>query len=491
MKKNTKRVRSSSLFEDIRKLLKFISSRRKWQLLSLFILMIVSALSEMVSLGAIFPFLEALSNPDQILGSSRWSSIISILEIETQSDLVYGLAFLFIATVIIANGLRLLTLNAKVRLSAAVGADLSCQIYGKTLRQPYGFHLQHNSSDLTETITGDMQRLTSAILNPLLTLLTNALLATSLMGALIVIDGRMAVAAATIFGGSYFIIYQARKKILKRNSKIIATAGQYKIKAVQEGLGGIRDILIAHKQDYFQRKFQQSESALKRAQATNNLISQTPKFLMEAITMSAIAVLALILGQDGDFSKAVPVLGSLTLGAKRLLPTLQEFFTCVARIQGTRASLDRILIALQRPIDPLFALPAPSAPLALKRELCLENIWFRYNNEDAWVLKDLNLRIPAKTSVAFVGSTGSGKTTTADLIMGLLLPQKGAIRVDGHVLQEESLRRWQMGIAHVPQNIFLMDASIAENIAFGVPKKQINFDQLNKVARMAQIDEFI
>ena len=491
MKKHTKRVRSSSLVHDIRQLFTVVSRRRRHQLAALLGLMMVSSLSEMASLGAVFPFLGALSNPEQLLNAPQWRGILSVFNINSQQQLVYWLTIAFIAAALVANGLRLLTINAKVRLSAAIGSDLSTQIYQKTLQQPYSFHVRHNSSDLMETITADTQRLTNNVLTPLLTIVTDALLTVSLVGALIVIDGRIAIAAAVILGGTYALIYRARQKLLKRNSKIIAKAGQRRIKAVQEGLGGIRDVLIANNQGYFCQTFEQAENSLKRSQAKNALIAQTPKFVMEAIAMAAIALLALAMGRDGDFSQAVPVLGSLTLGAKRLLPALQEMFASLAKIQGARASLDRALLALQRPIDPLLLLPTPTEHLPLTRDLRLEHVWFRYGEDGDWILRDLNLTIAAKTTVAFVGSTGSGKSTTADLIMGLLQSQKGTLLADGQPLEGETLRRWQQGIAHVPQSIFLMDATIAENIAFGVPPKHIDFERVRRAAKLAQIDDHI
>jgi ABC-type multidrug transport system fused ATPase/permease subunit len=491
MKKHPKRPKSSSLVRDLRQLFSFVSRRRQRQLALLLLLMVVSSISEMVSLGAVFPFLGALSNPDSLLDAPRLQPILGFLNIDSQTGLVYWLAAAFIVAAIVANSLRLVTINAKVRLSAAIGSDLSCQIYQKTLHQPYSFHVMHNSSDLMEMITADTARLTAAILSPLLTILTDILLASSLLGALVLIDGRVAIAASVLLGGSYLSIYRLRQKLLKRNSKVIAQAGQGRIKAVQEGLGGIRDVLIANTQDYFQRTFQNSEMSLKHAQASNSLISQTPQYVMEGIAMSAIALLALALGRDGDFSQAVPVLGSLSLGAKRLLPVLQGMFTAIAKIQGARASLERSLVALQRPVDPLLLSSATRKPLFLEKELFLDNIWFRYSAETDWVLRGLNLKIAAKTTVGFVGSTGSGKSTTADLIMGLLQPHKGHIWADGQLLEGEQLRRWQQGIAHVPQSIFLMDATIAENIAFGIPKSHIDFTQVKKAAKLAQIDTYI
>ena len=242
-------------------------------------------------------------------------------------------------------------------------------------------------------------------------------------------------------------------------------------------------------QNFFDRTYRQTEMALRKSRATNAIIAQSPTYIIEPLALSAIAMLALGLGKEDDFSQVVPVLGSLALGAKRLLPTLQHLFSALATIQGARASLGRILVALQRPVDPLLTVSAE--PLGLERELRLDQIWFRYGEETDWVLQELSLTIAAKTTVAFVGSSGSGKSTTADLILGLLQPEQGTIWVDDVPLEGKRLRQWQQAIAHVPQQIFLSDGTLAENIAFGIPEKQIDFKQVRKAAQLAQLEDFI
>ena len=180
----------------------------------------------------------------------------------------------------------------------------------------------------------------------------------------------------------------------------------------------------------------------------------------------------------------------MALGARRLVPAVQGLFGSLAGIQGSQASLSRVLVALDRPIDPLMQLPVPQ-PLGLGRELRLERVWFRYGQDSDWVLRNLDLTIAAKTTVAFVGSTGSGKSTTADLILGLLPPDQGQLLVDGVPLTGERLRRWQGAVAHVPQQIYLSDSSLAANIAFGIPEEAIDMAQVRRAAKLAQIDGFI
>ena len=453
-------------------------------------LMALSSLSEIVSLGAVLPFLSALSNASRILVSPQWQSLLAMFSIETSTQLVTWLALLFIAAVIVSNGLRILTTNVQTHLAASISSDLSCQLYNKTLQQPYCYFLQHNSSDLIHSVTVDTRVLTTKIMIPLLALTTNSLIALSLIWGLFVIDGRVAVISTLVLGSAYAGLYRLRRNLLHRNSHTLVQCSQQQIKVVQEGLGGIRDVLLGGTQGFFQSAYQRADHPFRHATASNQVISQTPRYVIEALAMATIGLLALSLGQGEDFSQVVPVLGSLALGANRLLPALQRSFSSLAKLQGAQASLKRILQGLQRPVDPI-QLWVPSVGLPLEDELRFEDVWFRYSDDTCWVLQDLNLRIKARTTVGFVGSTGSGKSTTADLLLGLLEPQRGTIWVDGRPLEGERLRQWQQSIAHVPQSIFLADATIAENIAFGISKEQIDFEQVCRVAQLAQIDEFI
>ena len=481
---------NKSLVQELRLLLGYVTRQRQRQFGLLLILMVVSSLSEVISLGALLPFLLALSNAGQILTTPHWQPLLALFDIETPTQLVMGFALVFIAAVIGSNALRILTINVQTHLAASISSDLSCQLYKKTLLQPYRFYLKHNSSDLINTVMEDTRQLTINILIPLMLIIANTFVILTLGIGLFLIDGRVAVIAAVTLGSAYACLYRLRRNLLQRNSQVTVESSQQQIKVVQEGLGGIRDVLLRGAQQYFQTAYQTADMPYRHAVALNAVISLTPRYLIEGMAMAAIGLLALILGRNGDFSRVVPVLGSLALGANRLLPALQHSFAALAKIQGTRVSLQRILCGLKRTVDPV-QMWLPDVELTLKEELRLKNVWFRYSDEIDWVLKDINLRIKANTTVGFVGSTGSGKSTMADLVLGLLQPQKGTILVDGQSLQGERLRQWQHGIAHVPQNIFLIDATIAENIAFGIPKETIDFQKVYRAAHLAQIDEFI
>ena len=488
--KKRRRDNRGSLVHEMWKLFGYVSRRRQRQMGLLLILMVVSALCEVVSLGAVLPFLGALSHAEQLLSDPKLQPLIILFQIRTPTQLVMALALGFILAVFLANGLRVLTIHVQTHLAADISSDISCELYQKTLLQPYSFHVQHNSSDLLNSVTVDTRLLTMQVLIPALAFLTNSCIGLALAGGLFLIDGRVAMTAIAILSSFYIIIYRLRSNLLKRNSRVIVQRSHQQIKVVQEGLGGIRDILMDGTHGFFESAYGEADKPYRHALASNRVISMTPRYIIEGLMMTVVALLALSLGRQGDFSRAVPVLGGLVLGANRLLPTLQKSFVAAAKMQGARVSLQRILVGLQRTADPI-QMWVPSQGLELKQELRFENVWFRYSDKTDWVLKDLNLSIEVKTTVGFVGSTGSGKSTTTDLILGLLKPQKGTIWVDDQPLEGERLRQWQQSVAHVPQSIFLSDTTIAENIAFGIPREILDFEKVCKVAQLAQIDEFI
>lgn len=481
---------SPNLIQELRQLLSYISNRRRHQLGFLLVLMILSSFSELVSLGAILPFLGALNNPNLILTNSSLQLILAFFRVQTSSQLVVALSIVFIFTVALASVIRILTINVQTHLAASISSDLSCKIYAKILLQPYAFHLTHNSSDLINSVTEDTRQLTNSILIPFISAISSSFVAFALIIGLFVINTFAAFFSVFVLGAIFAFMYRLRRDLLLKNSMSLVENSRQQIKIVQESLGGIRDVLVGGTQQYFQSAYRNADIPYRRALASNVVIGQTPRYIIEGSAMISMALLALSLGKDGDFSASVPVLGSIALGANRLLPSVQLSFSSLVKIQGARTSLQRLLAGLQLGVDPLQSWN-PEKGITLGDELTFHNVWFRYNDEADWILKNLNFTIKAKTTVGFVGTTGSGKSTTADLILGLLQPQKGMILVDEEKLEGERLREWQSCIAHVPQSIFLTDGSIAENIAFGIPKDKINFNQVCRAAKLAQINLFI
>ncbi|MFM7450144.1 MAG: ABC transporter transmembrane domain-containing protein, partial [Leptolyngbyaceae cyanobacterium] len=406
-----KKQSSDSLITDLLRLFRHLPRRRRFQLLVLLVLLVANSLSEMVSVGAIVPFLSVLGNAQGTLQSPRWQPLLGQLQIQTPQQLVWATALGIIAVVGINSGVRLLILHFQGRLMAAISTEISCQVYKVVLYQPYSFHVQQNSSDLLQTTSRDVYEV-STLVGVLMTFAQYILTAPALISALLLIDWKIVCSLSLVLGTTYTILFNQRKRLLHRNGTLMAEANQQRIKVVQEGAGGIRDILLDNSQSFFERVYRQNTRILARLGTANGIIIGSPGIVIEFVAMTAIALLTLTMGQGGDFSRAVPVLGGLTLGVKRLLPTLQGLFGNLGTFQTLRAPLSRVLVALERPVDPLMLRPAPP-PQGLERNLQLEGVWFRYSADNDWVLRGLDLTIAARTTVAFVGSTGSGKSTTA------------------------------------------------------------------------------
>jgi ATP-binding cassette subfamily B protein len=308
---------------------------------------------------------------------------------------------------------------------------------------------------------------------------------------LIAIDPMVASVAAVGFGASYALITWMSRRRLQRNSERIAYEQTQVVKALQEGLGGIRDVLLDGTQPVYCDIYRQADHPLRRAQGTNVFIGVCPRPAMEAVGMVMIAALAYALSrQVGGIATALPVLGALALGAQRLLPALQQIYGSWAGIAGNHGSLADTIELLDQPLPAEILQPDP-APLLFQDAIRFDAVRFRYTGDGPWVLDGLNLTILKGARIGFVGSTGSGKSTTLDLLMGLLIPTEGELLVDGHPISGERLRAWQKTIAHVPQSIYLADATLAENIAFGVPPDTIDLDRVQQAARQAQIADFI
>jgi len=466
-----------------------LTRRRQRQFMLLIGLMLVSALAEVVSLGAVLPFLGVLVDPERAFSFPIVADVAQALGINSPNQLLLPLTVVFAVAALTAGAIRILLLWATTRIAFATGADLGIEVYRRTLHQPYRVHVARNSSEL---ISGIMVKVNGVVgvLLALLTLVSSTVVLVALMFALIAIDPMVAMLAVVGFGASYAIMSRMSRRRLNDNSQRIAYEQTKVVKALQEGLGGIRDILLDGSQSVYCDIFGQADQSLRRAEANNVFIGQSPRYVMEALGMVLIACFAYGLSfQAGGIATALPVLGALAVGAQRMLPALQQIFSAWATIAGNRASLADAVGLLDQPMPADIMQPVPT-PRFLERAIRFVAVRFRYVSDSPWILDDFNLTIPKGSRVGFVGSTGSGKSTTLDLLMGLLSPTEGTILFDDQPIGGGHTG-WQRSIAHVPQSIYLADATLSENIAFGVRPEAIDLKRVQQAARQAQIADFI
>jgi ATP-binding cassette, subfamily B, bacterial PglK len=474
----------------LRRLWQHLSLRRRRQMVLLTGLMLVSGFAELVSLSSVLPFLGILTAPARVMAHPSIAGFMRSWGISSPDRLVLPFAAAFALAAILAAGFRMLMLWINGRIAYAAGAELSLEVYRRTLYQPYKVHVASNSSDVLSGITGKIGE-TVLVLTSSLTLSSSIIVLIFITATLFAIDPLVAPIAIAGFGGCYALIAVMARRRLRRASRRIAYEHTQVIKAVQEGLGGIRDVLLDGTQPVYMASYRKADRSLRLAQGDVAFAAASPRFVMEAIGMVLIAALAYSVSRrSGGVAAALPTLGALALGAQRMLPLLQQAYNAWANIVGCQASLQKVLELLDQPIAAELLRTAP-VPLAFSRDIRFSNVRFRYAPDGPWVLDEFNLTIPKGARVGLVGITGSGKSTALDLLLGLLMPTQGELLVDGEPIAGERVRAWQNTIAHVPQSIFLADATLSENIAFGVPQNDIDLERVKQAAGRAQLAEFI
>lgn len=488
--------RSMALLQ-LRELYQLISSESKRHLLLLLALQILTGASEILGLGAALPFFSAMVNPEQILTNETFQSWFLGLNITNPTQLITLMAALFASATILINILRILTLKMQMKISATMGSELSVLLLKKMLHQNYEFHINQNSSSSISEIVNDLNGTLSVIYNAL-SFITQILIVVFIVGTLLFIYPVAAIGMTIFAGISYYFVMRVSKARLLLNGQMLVQGHAKLMQILHEALGGIRDVLVDGTQKTFISYFRDVDVPMRKANVDNLFIRMAPRFVLESIGISLLAILAVISAWQADaFGKVLPLLGTMAIAANRLLPAIQAAYASLAGIHGSQASLARTLLGLQRAVSGQVNLGYEITPFRLNNRLVFKNVWFRYgaNNSlmdlNGWALKNINIEIAANTTVAFVGSTGGGKSTAADIALGLLKPQRGELIVDDYSLNDLDQRAWRAGIAHVPQNIFLSDGTFIQNIAFGVPPEKVDILRVKRAAKMACLSEFI
>ena len=467
----------------------YLSRRRHWQYAFVLGLTLLSAGAEVMTLGAVLPFIGVLTAPERVYSYPLVSTVADAIGASSPADLILPLTVAFVCTALLAGAVRLLLLWVSIRLAVATGADLSRD--RRTLYQPYSVHISRNSSEVISGLTSKLDAVVSGVMMPIQSLVGSLVLIVAVVTALVLVDPGISVVALIGFGGCYSLLTISFRKKLRENSLLVAHKQTEVVKWLQEGMGGIRDVLLDGTQSYFSNAYGDADRQFRHARGNNLFISGSPRFAMEALGMALIAGLAFAMSQQADgFTERLPVLAALVIGGQRLLPAMQQTYAAWTGILGAQAQLAEVVGLLSQPM-PEWTRESPTTPLEFRESIRFEEVSFRYSSEGPLVLDRVTLEIPRGASVGIVGATGSGKSTALDLLMGFLDPILGCVLVDGNSVSDTRRRSWQSNIAHVPQMIFLADASLAENIAFGLPVREVDMDRVREVAGLAAVADFI
>lgn len=479
------------LFVLLKRLWRYISAKRRKQFAALLVLMVLSSFAEIVSIGAVIPFLGVLTHPQGVFEYPLLQPLIQFFDIGGPEQLLLPLTVAFSIAALLAGGMRLLFVWASTRLTFAAGADMSSSIYERTLYQPYTVHVSRNSSEVISGITHKANEIIYSVMTPVLVIISSIITLSAILLALISIDPFISLVAFGGFGGIYAVIIRISRSRLAVNSRRIANESTQVIKSLQEGLGGIRDVLIDGTQPIYCQIYRTSDLSLRRAQGSSQFIGIFPRYGIEALGMIFIAILAYGLARkQGGVANAIPVMGALALGAQRMLPMLQQAYGNWTAMRAGQATFQDVLSLLDQPLPDYVSEPWPQS-IPFEHSVVLKDVSFRYDSEGPWVLQNIDFVLSKGARIGLIGTTGSGKSTLLDIAMGLLSPTKGTLKVDGVSIDKSNLRGWQAHIAHVPQVIYLADISIAENIAFGISVDRIDMDRVREAARQAQMDAVI
>ncbi len=484
----------------VRKILELLTPQERRRGLIVLSMVLLMALIETAGVASVMPFLAVLGNPEVVQTNEQLSSVYDALGFESTRSFLVVLGMASFGIVVVGSLFRLLTHYALLRWANLRRHSVSQRLLAGYLRQPYEFFLGRNTADLSKSILSEVDELTENVFIPGIQLLAYAVTAIVLVGFLFLVDPWVALVVGATLGGAYSLIYIGVRGVLGRLGRDRASANRERFTAASEVLGGIKGLKVLGRESAYLPRFRGPSVRYSKHRATNNVVALAPKYLIEAVGFGGVLALALFLmATRDDLAGVLPLLGLYVFAGYRLLPSAQHIFAAASRLRfgwGAVEEVHKDLLGLRQTYAPGEGISgeAESAPGSRRRSFALielQAVSYRYPKAEKAALTDINLRIARGSTLGIVGSTGAGKTTLADILLGLLTPTSGSVRVDGQMLTSLSAGAWKKYIGYVPQHIFLTDSSLRANIALGVAPSRISDQMVKEAAQAAQIDRFI
>lgn len=459
----------------------------------LLMMILLMALLDMIGVVSILPFMTVLTNPSLIESNlilNKMFELSKIFGVNNNAQFLIFLGMLVFILLVLSLSFKMLTIYFQVRFVYMREYSISKRLIEGYLRQPYSWFLNRNSSDLGKNILSEVSQVIGNGVNPLMEVIAKGSVASALIILLIIIDIKLALIVGFSLGGFYGIIYKFTRNYLDKIGSERLKSNEERYKLVNEAFSATKELKAGGFEKTYLRLFSSSAETFAKTQTIAQIINQLPRFALEAIAFGGVILVILsLIFKTGSFNSAIPVISLYVFAGYRLMPALQQIYSALTQITFIGPSVDNLYKDIKNLA--FYETIKKQDDLLFEKKISLKNISFEYPNAQKTSLKNINLIIPAKTKVGFIGTTGSGKTTTIDIILGLLEAQKGTLEVDNQIITNSNRRAWQRSIGYVPQHIYLADQSIEANIAFGLSPDKIDKLAVEKASKIANLHGFI
>lgn len=480
------------MYKRLKTLFNLLTAEQRKRLIRLQVLVVLMAFAELTSVIAIGPFMALVGDINQLQGEGKFAQLYQSSSLSNPTDFIFWSGVLVLGALAIAALFSMYTIWRLSLYGQQVGAELSARLYRYYMGQPWLFHAGGSSSQLTNKVAQEANRITQTIIEPTMQLVAKSVLALVMATAIFIYNPKVALTGLAIFALAYTVLYRTVRKKLSQNGVNITNSNRQRFTLMNEGFGGIKDTLLLGRQSEFNTRYQQACKRFGYAQGVTKGLSQVPRYAMELVAFGSVIflVLYLVKTHDGNLGQILPILSVYALAGFKLLPAFQQIYTGVAQIRGNLSAFDNLeadLIASQHAVEGNLT----RNKLKPAKQVRLDNVTFQYPGKEEPALNGLSLELPVNQVIGLVGASGSGKSTAIDILLGLIEPNQGCLGVDDKPITAENVRAWQNNIGFVPQSIFLSDATIRENIAFGLPLDEIDDKKVLQAAQMAHLEELI
>ena len=480
------------IFQIAKKILRLLSPEEKRRTYFLLFMILVMALLDVMGVASIMPFMALLADPSVTEENTYLQAIYIGLSFEDKSSFLFFVGGAVFAVIVTAIAFKALTIYAMLRFTFMREYSIGRRLVAGYLHQPYEWFLSRNSAELGKKVLSEVQQVVNGVLIPVLQLIAHGGVAISILTLLVIIDTKLAVVVATSLGTAYAVIYFLLRHKLEYIGVRRVRTNQQRFQVISEAFGGVKEVKVSGAEEAFLTRYDEPARRYARYQAASQVAAQIPRYILEVLAFGGmLSVILYLVNGPGGLEASLPVIAVYAFAGYRLMPALQQVYAQVTLLRFNGPALDELyndFYQFNSPDDRVTHECFANEPGV---ELILENITYSYPGSDRTAVSGINLTIKPQTTVAFVGATGSGKTTIVDIILGLLLPQNGRLLVNQLEINRKNLRSWQKMIGYVPQHIYLSDDTVAANIAFGIPHDDINMSAVERAAKVANLHKFV